>query len=212
MSTGSRRDGPGCRKARPRLPLLAGGELTGEDRRGVEQHLITCDDCRARLDSTRESLRLLRAVGGFERAEGQEAPSLWPAIQRQIVEAKHAPRPSALARLGAWVDGFFFPPDPRRLAVAGALGLAVLAAAGVSRWADRQTGLALDAMAEARRPLPTDLTVRRLPLPPDAGPVLADVSTTPPGLADAVAPRFDYDLDHGTPMDPDARDAGDGAY
>lgn len=76
-----------CRWARPRLALLAGGELTGNDRRKVERHLIVCGDCRGRLESLQGALGALRGLASAETASS--SPSLWPALARQIRESKH---------------------------------------------------------------------------------------------------------------------------
>jgi anti-sigma factor RsiW len=90
-----------CRWARPRLALLAGGELTGDDRRKAERHLITCGDCRSRLGSLRESLGALQLVA-TESAPSPEAPSLWPALARQMREARH-PEPTVFAFRPMWM-------------------------------------------------------------------------------------------------------------
>lgn len=211
MSTDSQQGGFGCRKARSKLALLAGGELTGDPRRAVEQHLIACPDCRARLASCQNSVGILRAAGARVAEQGQEPPSLWPALRDQIVEAKHAPKPSRLAALAPWLDAALVAIRPRWIATAMILGLI---AAGVTLWADRRADLALVEMAEAQGPLPTDATDRRLPPPPDAGPAVTEADLTTPALplADANASRFHYDLDRGTPMGPNSQDSGTGAY
>src|SRR4051812_48799928 len=79
-----------CRWVRDRLPLLAGGELTGPDRRAVERHLITCPGCRDHERSLSGALAALR--GAAAATPSPEAPSLWPALQRQIREERHAAR------------------------------------------------------------------------------------------------------------------------
>ncbi|MGE3819963.1 MAG: anti-sigma factor [Isosphaeraceae bacterium] len=211
MNTDSRRGDSGCRKARPRLSLLAGGELTGDERRAVEQHLITCPDCRARLASLRKALQILRTTGSFERTQERDAPSLWPALRRQIVEAKHAPRPSPIAALSAWIETrrFGFAPRPRWITTAAALGLL---ATGVALWSHRQADEAQARVAEARQPLPPDPTARHLPLPPPTGPLVAEAHAPTPPPGEANASRFQSDLAHGTPKGPDAQDSGTGAY
>ena len=90
-----------CRWASPRLALLAGGELTGEDRRRAERHLIVCGDCRARLSSLRESLGALQ-IAAMSTAPSPEAPSLWPALARQMRESRH-PEPVSYAFRPMWV-------------------------------------------------------------------------------------------------------------
>ena len=90
-----------CRWARPRLALLAGGELTGGDRRKAERHLITCGDCRSRLEALRESLGALRLVATGS-APSPDSPSLWPALARQMREARH-PEPTVFAFRPMWM-------------------------------------------------------------------------------------------------------------
>src|SRR6478736_4011665 len=87
-------DCPGyrCRWVRDRLPLLAGGELMGADRRKVERHLIACAGCRQHERSLVGALGVLQAVAAQSPAAGaDEAPSLWPALARQIRESRHEP-------------------------------------------------------------------------------------------------------------------------
>ena len=84
-----------CGWARPRLALLAGGELAGADRRKVERHLIVCADCRSRLASLRESLGALHRLASHPPLSA-DAPSLWPALARQLREER---RPASTASL-----------------------------------------------------------------------------------------------------------------
>ena len=90
-----------CRWASPRLALLAGGELTGEDRRRAERHLIVCGDCRTRLGSLRESLGALQ-IAATSTVPAPDAPSLWPALARQMREARH-PEPVSFAFRPMWI-------------------------------------------------------------------------------------------------------------
>src|SRR5438270_9215909 len=84
--------GSGCRWVRDRLPLLAGGDLAGPDRRKVERHLITCPGCRDHERSLSGALGVLRevAAGSPTSSDPSSSPSLWPALRRQIREARHA--------------------------------------------------------------------------------------------------------------------------
>lgn len=82
-----------CRWAVPRLPLLAGGELLGPDRRQVERHVLGCPTCRARLEALRSATAALRQAGRVDPLDPVEAPSLWPALALQIRESRHARRP-----------------------------------------------------------------------------------------------------------------------
>lgn len=85
-----------CRWTRARLPLLAGGDLIGAERRQVERHLIGCPSCRARLAEHRQALDVLATVAQV-RPERPNAPSLWPALARQLREERHP-----VARTFAW--------------------------------------------------------------------------------------------------------------
>src|SRR5262249_43991827 len=131
-----------CRWVRDRLPLRAGGELRGPDRRRVERHLITCPGCRDHERSLSRALAALHAAaaGAPPAADPAGSPSLWPALQRQIREAKHAPRPSPLS-LGLafpW-PGVFAAPGPARPRLRAALLLAgALTVAVVGAWSRRQ--------------------------------------------------------------------------
>lgn len=83
-----------CGWARQRLPLLAGGELAGSDRRKTERHLISCASCRTHLVSLNASLNVLHAVAAEPLALTQQnAPSLWPAVARQIRESRRPAPP-----------------------------------------------------------------------------------------------------------------------
>jgi hypothetical protein len=217
---------PRCGWVLDRLPLLDGGELTGADRRKVERHLIGCPGCRGRREALRETLGLLHAAAAVAPASPGGA-SLWPALDRQIREERHAPRPSAaslalsLDGLGPWLDTLAAALRPR-LRPALALGLSLsLVAGGAGLWSSRQVDDVpvsdasqvydpaeiepyepfLDAPAPPPRPaLPVDV------------PRLAQVDPDRPRLAGradgSTALPFGYDLDHGTLMGPGARDVG----
>ena len=103
-----------CRWVCRRLPLLAGGDLVGSERRRVERHLIACPSCRSRRTADEQSLAVLRGTGslGVRSASATDISSLWPALARQIREAKHRPgrpavsewvRPGNLAPLAGWI-------------------------------------------------------------------------------------------------------------
>jgi hypothetical protein len=117
-----------CRWAERRLPLLAGGELLGLDRRRVERHVLACAGCRARLDALRRATAALRDAGRVEPAAagigagagvGPDAPSLWPALARQIRESRHARRPWSRRSLARFAAGL----AAGLLLAAGSLGV-----------------------------------------------------------------------------------------
>jgi anti-sigma factor RsiW len=206
-----------CRWFVRRLPLLAGGELVGADRRKVERHLITCPDCRRRQAATAGALGVLHAAAAEPAVV--EFPSLWPALQRQIREERHAPRPARsapLRGLGPWFDTlaawFQFRPRPRAVALL-ALTVVVTGAVawGVEFWAQRRVTAILQA---ARQPIVPSLDVDLLRTPsaldPAPGSIVAwEAGPSPPVAAEPSRPaQLDYDLDTGTPMGPDARERG----
>lgn len=152
-----------CRWVQARLPLLAGDDLIGPDRRRVERHLIACAECRGRLKALRDALGALHAAADLPLA----ADPLWPALEREIRESRR--RPSV-----PWV---------RRLAVPVAATLVV--AAGLL-WSAR-----LDQRARrgaSRIPIPPRVTV-----PPSRRPVVhrppPDDEDAKPIALDAPVPR-----------------------
>ena len=201
-----------CRWVLDRLPLLAGGDLTGADRRKVERHLIACAGCRRRERSLTGALGVLQAASALSPVgPASEPPSLWPALARQIREARHEP--------ASWLDGLarLVRPSARfrpALVLASGLLMAGLTAAGVETWVrwrvDSATALIVDAALPVEFddfdpgfiPAPVAAPVPEPPLPGQSV-----VSNEPPApSADRNPSRFDYDLDHGTPMGPDGLD------
>jgi anti-sigma factor RsiW len=196
-----------CRWVRPRLPLLAGGELGVEERRKVERHLIGCPDCQGRRDSSAGALAALRRLGE-ESPSTVDAPSLWPSLARQIRQSRHAaPRPS-------WWEI----PLPRSWAAATlATGLGAVLAASIARpTIDRDEAAPVEPSrfvnhaptVEAEQPeVPVVPTLASRPKPtsalPGGGLSQAPVKPIEPPSASL---RFDYDLDHGTPMTPGNHD------
>jgi len=63
-----------CRKAKPLLAMLASGELDGEERSRLEEHIESCADCRRELESLRQVMELI-AVPSEAPARSQ-APQL----------------------------------------------------------------------------------------------------------------------------------------
>ena len=188
-------DDSDCRWARHRLPLLAGGDLTGADRRKAERHLIGCPDCRRREAGLSSALDALHAASAFDPPGPSGPPTLWPALARQIREGRHAPRP-----LSPWLD--LFAVRHRHALAAVAASAALLAA-----WAYRPAAEGrVDGVAAARPPE----VIRAVPTPSEAEPdvslAVADRDSVTRG--GSSEPRLDYDLDRGTPMGPGGRDSG----
>ncbi|HEV3167059.1 MAG TPA: zf-HC2 domain-containing protein [Isosphaeraceae bacterium] len=102
-----------CAWMQNRLPLLAGGELVGPDRRRVERHLLLCVNCRKRMTAHREALDALRTAAELPPV-APDRPSLWPSLARQIQESRR-PAPAT-----AWS---FFQPRVAIFSTAAALGL-----------------------------------------------------------------------------------------
>lgn len=78
-----------CRWVRARLPLMAGDDLRGSERRLAERHLVVCPACRQHLADLRATVDLLRTAVSAPIA----APALWPDLARQIRESRR-PQPS----------------------------------------------------------------------------------------------------------------------
>lgn len=107
-----------CRWVRRRLPLLAGDDLPGLDRRLTERHLIGCADCRRELDALRGTLGVLHAAAELSPVEAASLSSLWPALERQIDESR---RPFRLFPTSRWAWA----------AAAAVLAVMATAAAGI---------------------------------------------------------------------------------
>jgi predicted anti-sigma-YlaC factor YlaD len=190
-----------CRWVRDRLPLLAGGELTGTDRRSVERHLITCAACRDERRSLSGALDVLRLAATLG-AGSSDSPSLWPALERQIRESRRAPRPSPWAE---WRDVLVLAVASPRWRSAATLAAVLvgtgLMAGGVEIWTRHQLAASRAALAAAARPRSIDHATAAptivLPPPVDA---VAAVSIPRSEAPSRPAPRVDYDLDRGTPM------------
>jgi anti-sigma factor RsiW len=78
---------------------VAGDDLIGPERRRVERHLVACCACRERLDSLREAVTVLNAAAAQAPIDAG-APSLWPALERQIRESRRSA--PAWPRIPAW--------------------------------------------------------------------------------------------------------------
>ena len=81
-----------CEQIRERLDELLDGELSDRDKQAVEQHVATCDACRAELDALRQTTDLVRSL---PRAEA-------PAGLAQSVRASIAQQAAARSRATLW--------------------------------------------------------------------------------------------------------------
>jgi hypothetical protein len=120
-----------CTWIRARLPLLAGGDGLGLDRRPIERHLIVCPGCRSHLAALRDTQDVLHAAAALAPTR-PDAPSLWPALALQIRETCRHRSTWPVDGVGAWfwpglglasgllgalvVLGFSLGPDARPLA------------------------------------------------------------------------------------------------
>jgi hypothetical protein len=215
---------------RDRLPLFVGDELIGLERRRVERHLLICPDCRRERASLSGALSALHVVA-TEPLVSAEAParSLWPALERQIRESRHALRPHPFARL-SWLfvagSGRDVLASPFRTSgrpvfvLAIALLLAGATAAVVDFWSPWQSTTPQARILASDRPADLDFGPMwewmPTPLPLDLASGASMIAQTdavrPNDLLNSSADRLgsarvDYDLDHGTPMEPDALDA-----
>lgn len=89
-----------CRWMRSRLPLLAGDDLVGPERRLVERHLVHCPACRDQLAALRDALGALHAASAVEPI-GPGPVALWPGLAREIRESRR-PAPAPWPRRMAW--------------------------------------------------------------------------------------------------------------
>jgi anti-sigma factor RsiW len=196
-----------CHWVRDRLPLLVGDDLRGLDRRRVERHLIGCPQCRQHQAALSQSLEVLRTAAATSPAES-DAPSLWPALARQIRESRRpSPKPalalpSPLPLLVSWLR---LNPWP-----AFGLGLALLAAAmvTVSPSIRPRNATAKPRIVDLKRPIAPASPLTRtaqISMPvPDSG-----VELPPAPEPSAAETRHDYDLELAHPVAADRGEARD---
>jgi hypothetical protein len=93
---------PRCRQIRRLLPLVAGdaegSDLSWDDRRLVDRHLIGCTSCRAHRDSMASAISVLKLAASVSPVS-QDVPSVWPDLARQIRGTRH-PHPTRWFGLG----------------------------------------------------------------------------------------------------------------
>jgi hypothetical protein len=202
-----------CRWVRPRLPLLAGGELGVDDRRTVERHLIGCSGCRDRKAASTRALTALRSFA--QEAPAPAGPSIWPSLAAEIRRSRHAtPRPAWRDAVLNWLRAPLAPAIPFR----PSLGLAFVAAAGLllaypgARGRDRDRTRAQSPIVVVEPPV--DRIAAPAPAPSMAS--RSKASKTSGALPDGPNPsasdlkpiepppplRLGYDLDHGSPTVP----------
>jgi len=198
-----------CHWVRDRLPLMVGDDLRGLDRRLVERHLIGCPQCRQHQAALGQALETLRTVAATTPTQS-DAPSLWPALARQIRESRRPspaptfPFPFPVTFVVSWLRQN---PGP----VFG-LGLAFLAAGTVVLGVRHRVATAEALMRDNSRPLASASTSARTVLikTPLAAPRRELPAPVESQVFESAPPRFDFDssLEHGRPM-PDPREARD---
>ncbi len=133
---------PRCRWVRDRLPLLAGDDLVGPDRRRVESHLVGCPQCRRRRVALGRALLALETASASSPAR-PDAPSLWPDLARQIRESRRPHRGPTF--------GFGFAPPRVQFWPAFGLVLGLLATIGATAAVrNKITATHADMAADAR--------------------------------------------------------------
>jgi hypothetical protein len=89
---GMKMGSPSCEWVRARLPLLVGdgedapgegGDLSSQDRRRIERHMVECATCRQHRTALQGVLTTLTAVAARPPIS-PAAPSLWPLLEHQI--------------------------------------------------------------------------------------------------------------------------------
>jgi len=198
---------PRCHWVRDRLPLSVGDDLRGLDRRLVERHLIGCPQCRQHQAALGQALETLRTVAATT-PTSPDAPSLWPALARQIRESRRpSPTPAfafpaPLAPIVSWLRQSPWP--------AFSLSLALLAAATVGLGVRHRVATAEALILANARPLASasprvQTALTKTPKADSRRELPAPVE--PQVFESSPAPRIDYNqsLDRGYPM-PEGRD------
>lgn len=189
---------PRCSWVRDRLPLLAGDDLVGPDRRRVESHLVGCPQCRRRRVALGRALLALETASASSPARS-DAPSLWPDLARQIRESR---RPHREPTFGF---GFSFSPPAVRFWPAFGLSLGLLAAIGATVAVRNQIAATRLDMAINALPITTPKTTPTVAeRPRDSAPIY----DLPTPVAEVVPPqRFHDDIDQAANATPEPRDS-----
>ena len=172
-----------CRWVTARLPLLAGGDLLGLDRRRVERHLLNCPGCCQRFQVLQTTLEHLHTVGNTPSPDSAAGSSLWPALARQIRETRREAGHSPLVpyRSWAWRAGL----------AASFLALMVSASVGLYHF-HRKTQVIVrpwpPVIALRPRTVVRPVSLRREIPPPVSEPATSVVDTGPPAGPETSAP------------------------
>jgi predicted anti-sigma-YlaC factor YlaD len=207
-----------CKWVCDRLPLLAGDDLQGLDRRRVERHLIGCPQCREHQSALGQVLKVLRTVATSLPAQ-PDAPSLWPALARQIRESR---RPIPTPPLMTFPFVFTWLRVNLRPVFGFGVGLGLLVSIGASLAIRNQIDDAQAHIAANQRPIATMVAAPRPRIAESPAPSsrhelqksneIQVVETTtatsppPPTIPISYEPQ---PIEQGKPMDPPAREPRD---
>lgn len=190
---------PRCRWVRDRLPLLAGDDLVGPDRRRVESHMVGCSGCRRHREALGRALRALEAASASSPAR-PDAPSLWPDLARQIRESR---RPHRGPTFDFGISFSFAPPQVRRWPAFGLI-LGLLATIGATAAVRNQIAATRADMAANSLPIASPMITRDVAERPRASAPSPDLPT--PVAENVPSQRFHDDSDPATTT-PDPRDS-----
>jgi anti-sigma factor RsiW len=189
-----------CKWVRARLPLWAGDDLLGGDRRRVERHLLVCPACRRHRAALERALGVLRAAAGDDPGLG-DARSLWPELQREIRESRR--RAGAPSWTGFGTGSVAWP----RLGLGLGLALELLATVWAAASLQRQlTPTRAELAAGARLPIAPRAAVPAEPIAPPAPSRDLLTHTAVPPSETAPSSRLEPDLERAT-LPPDPRSA-----
>jgi len=181
---------PRCKWVRDRLPLLAGDDLVGPDRRRVESHLIGCAQCRRHRVALGHALQILQAASASAPAR-PDAPSLWPDLSRQIRESRRTHRGPTFS--------FSFSPPRLGFWPAFGLSLGLLAAIGAMAIVRKQIAASRADMVANARPIaaptaPADIAAGSHDSAPSRD--------LPTPVAENAPQRLQDDIEHATAAEP----------
>jgi len=188
---------PRCRWVRDRLPLLAGDDLVGPDRRRVESHMVGCPECRRHRGALGHAMLALEAASASSPSRS-DAPSLWPDLARQIRESRRPHRGSTFG------FGFSFAPARVQFRPAFGLILGLLATIGATAAVRNQIAATRADMAINSLPIATSIVTPVVAKRPRA-PAPVPSYDLPSPVAENEQPRRFHDNGAGaasTPPEP----------
>lgn len=197
------------------------GDLTARERQEIEQHLARCARCHSHRLALERALDAL-AIAANQLPIGPDMPSLWPLLEQRIADhvtsgQRHWPRLLGSQQLTTL------------LFTTTAAAASLLLVTGIwtvhRRWTIAENTIVatvapladpLPVLPAVEEPTPETATRNSSDFPinqlADAEPTRPPETTTQPAVEVALPKssrptRFGFDLEHGTPMPPDTRDA-----